>query len=103
VTRNDKTHFRPYTDGKTPYHKTNPNTNKWKRYKLIIIQKWAEEYQNTEFWELKLNQQSIFLKATNHYFNSIFDCANGGLPFYYKLYPLLNNKTIFDSLLRMCE
>ena len=24
MTRNDKTHFRPYTDGKTPYHKTNP-------------------------------------------------------------------------------
>jgi hypothetical protein len=68
------------------------NLIKHKTVLLIIIQKWAEEYQNKEFWDMNLNQQIIFLKATNHYFNSIFDCANGGLPFYYKLFPLLNNK-----------
>jgi hypothetical protein len=72
--------------------KTFYNLIKQKTILLIIIQKWAEEYQNEEFWNMDLKEMIIFLKGSKHQFNSIFDCANGGLPFYYKLYPLLNNQ-----------
>jgi len=58
---------------------------------LSTIRTFASEYDNIEFWNMDLNQQIIFLKKTKHYFNSIFDCANGGLPFYYRIFSLLNN------------
>jgi len=67
------------------------NLIKQKTILLMVIQKWVEQYDNEDFWNLELNQQIVFLKQMQHYFKSIFDCANGGLPFYYKINILLNN------------
>jgi hypothetical protein len=64
---------------------------KQKTILLMVIHKWVEQYENKDFWDLELKNQIVFLKQTQHYFKSIFDCANGGLPFYYKINILLNN------------
>ena len=64
---------------------------KQKTILLMVIQKWVEQYENKDFWDLELKNQIVFLKQTQHYFKSIFYCANGGLPFYYKINILLNN------------
>jgi hypothetical protein len=58
---------------------------------LLTINKFIEKYDNKDFWDMQLNDQILFLKKTKHYFNSVFDCANGGLPFYYRINLLLNN------------
>lgn len=67
------------------------NLIKNKTILLLTIQKFVEEYDNKDFWDMQLNDQILFLKKTKHYFNSVFDCANGGLPFYYRINLLLNN------------
>ena len=67
------------------------NLIKNKTILLLTIQRFVEEYDNKDFWDMQLNDQILFLKKTKHYFNSIFDCANGGLPFYYRINLLLNN------------
>jgi hypothetical protein len=67
------------------------NLIKQKTILLMVVQKWVEQYDNKNFWDIDLNQQILFLKQMQHYFKSIFDCANGGLPFYYRVFSLLNN------------
>jgi hypothetical protein len=68
------------------------NLIKQKIILLMVIQKWLIYYDNNTFWDLELNNQITFLKEKKHYFNSIFDCANGGFPFYNKIMGLLNNE-----------
>ena len=67
------------------------NLIKNKTILLLTIISFVEEYDNKDFWDMQLNDQILFLKKTKHYFNSVFDCANGGLPFYYRINLLLNN------------
>lgn len=67
------------------------NLIKNKTILLLTIKIFAKEYNNKNFWDIDLNEQILFLKQIKHYFNSIFDCANGGLPFYYRVFSLLNN------------
>lgn len=63
-----------------------------KKIKLImVLQKWHRLYNNKKFWKLNLTQQIQFLYNTKHVFRSVFDCAKGGTPFYFKLINMFND------------
>jgi len=79
------------------------NLIKQKTVLLIVIHDWNKYYDDNEFWNLELTEQILYLEKKKHYFNSIFDCANGGLPFYYKLSQLLNNEYRYEIIDNIVE
>ena len=77
---------------------------------IFILNKWHSVYTNKKFWKLSLNKQIDYLQNTKMYFLGIFDCSKGGIPFHYKVGPLLNRtnynyneiiKNIKDRLLQI--
>ena len=61
---------------------------------LDKVRKFYLIYKNNTFWNLLLYDQVNYLLQLQNRFNSMFDCAKGGKPFYYKIaYLFADRKT----------
>jgi hypothetical protein len=72
---------------------------KQKKQTINTLEKWYNEYNNPEFWVLDINNQIEYLVNKRTYFKAIFECSNGGFPFYLKLLPILENKLYKEEIM----
>jgi hypothetical protein len=72
---------------------------KQKKQTINTLEKWYNEYNNPEFWVLDINNQIEYLINKRTYFKAIFECSNGGFPFYLKLLPILENELYKEEIM----